>query len=379
MKKLTLFVLLLTLISCQSVEKSYDELLLPYYQPKHAVGFELFHLQGMKSTVIRITNPWQGAEGIVMDTFVQRDEEQPPKGFMGQVVPAGATRIVALSTTNIGMLACLGEEKRVVGVSGLQYVCNEYLTNPKNGVKDLGEEMQYETLVSLEPSLVICYGVSSAQQQMTDKLTELGIPYIYSSAYLEHSALGKSEWLVMYAELLDQFDKGVEKLEEIERNYNEAKALVDALPIEDRPTVMLNAPFNDAWVLPPVKSVTAELIRDAGAVPYTGKEEEGSVTQIGMEEAFAMLREADYWVGLGQMVKQYSDLPPALRAHRKDMKPVQLDHLYNNNAQMTEGGGSNYYEEGIVRPDIILRDLIEIFHPELQEHTLYFYRHVPVE
>ncbi len=375
----TLLALLLVLVSCRNEEKSYDELLQPYYQPEYAVGFSIYHLEGMQSTIIRITNPWQGAEDVVMDTFVQRQNEVPPKGFVGQVVRANPERLIALSTTNIGMLQCLGEEKRVVGVSGLQYVFNDYLTDPKNGVKDLGEQMQYETLVSLKPDIVFCYGVYDAQQMMTDKLEELGIPYLYSAAYLEQSALGKSEWLVVFAELLDMQEKGIERFRTIVDNYNEAKALTSSIPDTDKPTVMLNAPFNDTWVLPPLKSVTATLIRDAGAIPYTGKEEQGSVSNIGMEEAFSLLREADYWLGLGQMVKIYSELSPAIRAHSKDIRAVQLDHLYNNNAQLTLGGGSNYYQEGIVRPDIILRDLIEIFHPELQEHDLYFYRHVPTK
>ena len=206
----------------------------------------------------------------VMDTYVERNGEKAPEGFTGQVVKAGAERLVALSTTHVGMLEYLGYERRVVGVSGLQYLINDYLTDPKNGVVDLGEQMQYETLVGLRPDVVFCYGVSDAETLMTDKLEELGIPYIYSGAYLEPSALGKSEWVIMFAEILDQREKGISGFQQIVHNYQEALAIVANVPEEERPRVMLNTPFNDVWVLPAKQSVTASLIRDAGAIPETG-------------------------------------------------------------------------------------------------------------
>jgi iron complex transport system substrate-binding protein len=39
--------------------------------------------------------------------------------------------------------------------------------------------------------------------------------------------------------------------------------------------------------------------------------------------------------------------------------------VYNNNAKMDEGGGNDIWERGVAAPDIVLADLISIFHPEL--------------
>lgn len=378
LRHLSFYLIACLLFACGKESKSYEELLTPLYTPEYATGFTIYSIEGQESTIIRITNPWQGASGVVMDTYVERNGEKAPEGFTGQVVKAGAERLVALSTTHVGMLEYLGYERRVVGVSGLQYLINDYLTDPKNGVVDLGEHIQFETLVGLRPDVVFCYGVSDAETLMTDKLEELGIPYIYSGAYLEPSALGKSEWVIMFAEILDQREKGISGFQQIVSNYQEALAIAANVPEEERPRVMLNTPFNDVWVLPATQSVTASLIRDAGAIPETGEKEAGDVSHIGMEEALEKLSKADYWIGLG-MATSYKELPEVLQTHAKEIRPIQLDHLYNNNAIISEAGGTAYYQEGIVRPDLILKDLIEIFHPELQEHTLYFYRHIAVE
>ena len=215
LRHLSFYLITCLLFACGKESKSYEELLTPLYTPEYATGFTIYSIEGQESTIIRITNPWQGASGVVMDTYVERNGEKVPEGFTGQVVKAGAERLVALSTTHVGMLEYLGYERRVVGVSGLQYLINDYLTDPKNGVVDLGEHIQFETLVGLRPDVVFCYGVYDAETLMTDKLEELGIPYIYSGAYLEPSALGKSEWVIMFAEILDQREKGISGFQQI--------------------------------------------------------------------------------------------------------------------------------------------------------------------
>jgi iron complex transport system substrate-binding protein len=40
-------------------------------------------------------------------------------------------------------------------------------------------------------------------------------------------------------------------------------------------------------------------------------------------------------------------------------------------------GGNDYWESGIVHPDVILADLVKILHPDLlPDHELYYYQHI---
>lgn len=49
--------------------------------------------------------------------------------------------------------------------------------------------------------------------------------------------------------------------------------------------------------------------------------------------------------------------------------------VWNNNARMSPGGGNDYYESAALRPDLVLGDLIAIFHPEiLPAHGFAYYR-----
>jgi iron complex transport system substrate-binding protein len=50
-------------------------------------------------------------------------------------------------------------------------------------------------------------------------------------------------------------------------------------------------------------------------------------------------------------------------------------HVFNNDARSSLAGGNDYWESGTVRPDLVLADLIEVFHPDLlTDHSFVYYR-----
>jgi iron complex transport system substrate-binding protein len=49
--------------------------------------------------------------------------------------------------------------------------------------------------------------------------------------------------------------------------------------------------------------------------------------------------------------------------------------IYNHDAITNEAGGSDFFESGAIFPNIVLADLIKIFHPDLlPDHDLVYYR-----
>ena len=198
-----------------------------------------------------------------MSYFISRNGEQAPTGFTCLTIPAGAKRIVCMSSSYIAMLDALGQVNRIVAVSGIDYVSNPYILAHKDSIKDMGPEMNYELLLGLKPDIVLLYGIGDAQTAITDKLKELSIPYIYMGEYLEESPLGKAEWMVVLSELTDSREKGIEIFSEIPKRYLSLKALTES--VGQCPTVMFNTPWNDSWVMPSTKSYMAQLVADAGA------------------------------------------------------------------------------------------------------------------
>lgn len=368
---LSLLCLLLVTASCISNRKtSLEAFNQEVYTPEYASGFKIMGSEKAASTLIKVHNPWQGAKDVEMSYFISRKGEQTPAGFTGQTIPAGAQRIVCMASSYIAMLDALGQTDRIVAVSGIDYISNPYILAHKDSIKDMGPEMNYELLLGLKADVVLLYGIGDAQTAVTNKLKELAIPYIYMGEYLEESPLGKAEWLVALAELTDSREKGIETYREIPKRYNALKSLTKS--VEQRPTVMFNTPWNDSWVMPSTKSYMAQLVTDAGADYIYQDNTSNSSTPIGLETAYTLIQKADYWINQGSVTTL--DGLKALNPKFADAKSVREKTAYNNNLRLTPTGGNDYWESAVVRPDVVLRDLIRIFHPELVSDSLYYYR-----
>ena len=364
---------LLLLVSCVSNKKtSLEAFNQDIYTPEYASGFKILGADNVQSTLIQVFNPWQGAKDVEMSYFISRKGEQAPAGFTGPTIPAGAKQIVCMSSSYIAMLDALGQADRIVAVSGIDYVSNPYIIAHKDSIKDMGPEMNYELLLGLKPDVVLLYGIGDAQTAVTDKLKELSIPYMYVGEYLEESPLGKAEWMVALSELTDSREKGIEIFSEIPKRYQTLKDLTAS--VEQRPTVMFNTPWNDSWIMPSTKSYMAQLVNDAGADYIYKENTSNSSAPIGLETAYGLIQKADYWINVG-MASTLDELK-AVNPKFTDAKSVREKTAYNNNLRLTATGGNEYWESAVVRPDIVLRDLIHIFHPELVSDSLYYYRHL---
>jgi iron complex transport system substrate-binding protein len=51
--------------------------------------------------------------------------------------------------------------------------------------------------------------------------------------------------------------------------------------------------------------------------------------------------------------------------------------VFNNNLRSVPGGGNDYWESGVMHPDLVLADLVKILHPEIsQGKEFYYYRKI---
>ena len=289
-------VLMLALTSCHGSNSGTDDFNIPLYEPEYASGFRIDGAEGMKSTMITIDNPWQGADSVCMHLFIARDGEKIPEGDNIQVLEGDAERIVAMSSTHIAMLDALGKAENVVGVSGIDYITNPTVQAHRNSIGDIGFEgnINYELLLSLDPDIVLLYGVNGASS-MEGKLKELGIPFMYVGDYLEESPLGKAEWLVAISEITGNRHEGEKIFKEIPEHYKELKELV-AHEASSKPKVMINTPYNDTWFMPSSKSYAVQLIQDAGGDFIYHQDSGNESVAIDLEKAYELASQADIWL-----------------------------------------------------------------------------------
>lgn len=364
--------LILALTACSHGGTSVDEYNVSLYSPTYASGFDIKGAEGKESTIITVRNPWQGADSVSTRLFISRNGENAPQGFEGCVIDGDARRIVTMSSSHIAMLDALGATDHIVGVSGLKFISNSYIQAHRDSIADVGYDgnIDYELILSLSPDLVLIYGVNG-ESPMTAKLKELSIPYMYVADYLEESPLGKAEWLVALAEIIGQRPLGEDVFSHIPQNYHTLKQKVSKANLPT-PKVMINTPYNDIWYMPSSKSYAVRLIEDAGGKFLYDKNNGNTSVGIDLEEAYMLASDADIWLYPGmagslddvmKMVPKFTDTPPFVN-----------ELIFNNNLRSTPDGGNDYYESGIVHPDLMLRDLIKIFHPELVSEDFVYHK-----
>ncbi|MBP3290435.1 MAG: ABC transporter substrate-binding protein [Alistipes sp.] len=367
------------LVGCNAGRESFDvsRFTEEVYTPIYAKGFTIRHSAEDGATLITVQNPWQGAEGVEKMLLID------PRGKFSTVTNANlqriegeAARIVCLSSSHIAMLDALGQTERVVGVSGIDFITNDYIVKNRDRIGDVGYDnnMNYELLIALDADIVLLYGVK-AENSIERKLYELGIPYLYIGEYVEQSPLGKAEWLITVAEITGQRTEGIAQFKLIEQNYNSLlERVAQHIANQPRPRVMINTPYRDSWVLPPQHSYITTLVSDAGGDCYTSPGNGTASQPIDIEQALIYTESADLWINVGgcNSLRELTDQNPRFAATAVVTKGL----VYNNNARRTPQGGSDFWESGVVRPDLILKDLTTIFHPDVmgEEHTLYYYK-----
>lgn len=113
------------------------------------------------------------------------------------------------------------------------------------------------------------------------------------------------------------------------------------------------------------------MIEDAGG-DYVYKKNTGTTSEaIDLEEALSLVSLADYWINIGS-INTLQELKAEFPKF-KNATCIINENAYNNNLKKSEGGGNDCYESGVVNPDLILRDMIKIFHPELVTEIFTYY------
>ena len=332
-----------------------------YYYPVYAEGFEIIGNRDSESRVVRVRAQWQGNDSTASDLFLARGGELPPEGFTGQIVEGEAMRIAAMSSSHIAMLDLIGGTPRIKAVSGMRFISDSYIREHEDSIADIGSEADadFEKLVAARPDIVLLYGINSSSL-MENRLRSLGIPFVYIGEYIEKSPLGRAEWVVAIAEIAGCREKGEAAFRQIENRYLTLKDRVG--DPQKRPSVMLNVPYGETWFMASSGSSMAALLRDAGAEYVYSENSTNRTLPIDIEKALVLASGADFWLNVGNFrtIREITDAYPEF----KGIGAITGERVYNCDKRLTEGGGNDFWESGQARPDLVLEDLIRIFHPE---------------
>ena len=349
-------------ISCGSARKGGGQAALSdtLYKARYAAKFEIFG--SGDSLVLRVHNPWQGAANVFFDYQFAKNPERKP-------------RVICMSSSHVAYLDAVGRVDDIVGVSGRDFIANPKIQADRTPDVGYDNNLNYELIVSLKPDYVFVYEVAGENSASTQKLRQLGIPVIYVADYLEQHPLARAEWVVAFGAMVGRMEEAEMLFREIATSYESTKDSVGRIG-GIKPRVMLNSPYRDVWYVPGDRSYIVQLVEDAGG-DYLAQGVDDDISRpISSETAFTLMSRADIW--LHPSIGENTVEKIRNQHHRFACLPVvSRGDIYNNNARSTPQGGSDFWESGALRADLIIADLAKIFYPQhFPAHELYYYRRV---
>ncbi|MFW6264017.1 MAG: ABC transporter substrate-binding protein [Cyanobacteriota bacterium] len=340
----------------------------------YAEGFQVEYFNHYK--VISVLNPWRNAEVTFQYVLVQCGTPIPDGFEEAQVVEVPVENVVSLSTTNIPHLEKLGRLDRLIAV-GRPEIVNTPAVREKieqgemPGVRK-GSSLNFELLLSLDPDLVMTFGTGNQEFDTFPKLIELGIPTGIIAEYMESSPLGQAEWIKFTALFFNQEEKAESVFTDIATRYEKRRKI--AQNVSNRPTVLTGFNRSGTWSVSGGNSYVAQYLADAGANYLWAENKSSGSVPLDFEAVYAKGRGADYWLHVSQDWETLEEIIAQDQRYAK-FQAIQENQVYNNDARLNANGGNDFWESGMVNPDVILADLIKILHPELlPEHELVYYR-----
>ena len=318
-------------------------------------------VKGEGYTEARLRNPWDTTALLHTYILVEKDKPLPNRLPEGTLVRTPLSNTLVYTAVHCNLIQELGAVQSIGGICELQYIkVPEIIEGCRNGsIVNAGEgtNPDMEKIIDLHPDALLLspYENSGGHGQVE----KLKIPIIECADYMETSALGSAEWIRFYGLLFHQSAKADSIFAIVEKNYNELKALAISQPTQ--PKVMCELKSGSAWYVPGGNSTTGKLYNDAGGDYLFDHYPNSGAVPLSFETVFDKAQDADVW-----LMKYNQPTDKTLSDIRKDYSPYARFKAFKDG--QVYGCNTNYaayYEDFPFHPDLVLKDLIKIFHPSL--------------
>jgi iron complex transport system substrate-binding protein len=363
------------LLSCNSNENKNNkeknsEIINEPIENKYSSGFEI--IKNDSGFVLNIKDRFSESGNSINTYYLQTSDI---KNSDNPAIQIPVRKAICLSTTHCAFISALDEIETIKGISGVNYVFNEKILDliSQDKIVDIGYDKQinYEKVISLAPDVIFAFGVDNSSMSAYQKFVDIGIPVVYVGDFLEAVPLGRTEWIKFFGCFYDKLDYAVEYFDSIEKCYN---SLLNKKSIrgQEKPKVLVGLPWKGTWWVPGGNSFFANYIYDAGgSYIYDNNDKQESIPYT-IEEVFSTAKDVNIWLHPNAAVSKEQIYQTEERL--KNFPPCTKSLIYNNNKRTSNLGGNDFWESGIIHPDIILRDLYQIFYPDPEsKDSLYYY------
>ena len=324
--------------------------------PKYATGYQVKSQDGMR--LVDVGDDYHFAL-VTSDEVHSTGSVQVPDGYTKVRVPIKNT--ICMTALQLSNFTILDAHDVVKGLTGTKNLFNkDILQRVKDGrIVKIGTEGNFDTEMVLAANPDVIF-ISPFKRGGYDAIKETGITLVPHLGYKELNPLGQAEWIKFVGMFIGKEKEACDIFAGIEQRYNELKE--KTLHVDKRPTVTSGEMHYGNWHAVGGKNYLAQIFRDAGA-DYVIHDDETAGEDLEFEKMYELAANADYWRILNSYPGEFSyEALKASEPRNELFKSFKERKVIYCNMKQTP-----YYEISPVEPDVLLKDFVAIFHPELVE------------
>ncbi len=337
-----------------------------------------YRIVDMRASIITWGGDAKGPEQSVRLLLVPRDGQVP--SLTGDL--AGATvvrtpvqRIAVNLAPFEAMLRAIDADDRVVAVGGAKSWDDDLRGRVLAGeIAQIGYGWhlppQLDALVAARPDVLLMSMGDLGHTQHLDRIRGFGIPVVPVFLDAETSYMGKVDYLRLVGMLTGREAQADAYVAMVADNVARLKQAAAAQP----PKTVIAAWFagGDRWMAT-VRNGDGQLLRDANGVNLLAEPDSpkrDAYVRIGTETLLARGREAECWIARDSHSNSFGEraVLAQFRAYR-DGCMFAADGMTKPAADAFD-----LYETAVIRPDLVLGDLVRMLHPALRDQPFLYVR-----
>ncbi|MEM7202926.1 MAG: ABC transporter substrate-binding protein [Planctomycetota bacterium] len=349
----------------------------------HAETFKVYERDGVRivdfnAPVISWGGDAKGANQTARVVLVPKDVEPPP--LTGELESAVLVRTpVQRIAVNYGFLEAivneLGVADRLVAVGGVKSYDDDIRERARKGeIAQIGygwhAPPKIDTLVGAEPDVLFMVLGDLGHAEHYARIKGLGVPVVPVFLEAETGYMGPVDYVRLVGMFTGREDEAEAFAAMVADNVADWKARAAERPKRQ----VLSAWFagSGRWMVT-VRNNENQLIEAAGGVNPMAQSDDTHLdhfVHMGSEQLLEEARDADCWVIRDSHSQPFEDV-----AYLRHFKAWREGNLFAaDGSQKSEADAFAIYDTGPIRPDLKLRNLVKMLHPEIVDEPYVYIR-----
>lgn len=349
----------------------------------HAQTFQVFERDGyrivdLRAPVISWGGGAQGPDQTARVVLVPKEQEPP--ALVGDLEGAVVVRTpVERIAVNYGFLeaivTALEIEDRLVAVGGVKNYNDDIRARARAGeLAQLGYGWHMpphiDPLLASEPDVFLMVLGDLGHAEHYERIKSLGVPVVPIFFEAETTYMGPVDYVRLIGMMSGRDAEAEAFVSMVAENVRNLKALV----AEVQPRKVLGSWYagGSRWMVT-VRNADSSLLEDAGGVNVMAEPDDirlDDFVRVGTEVLLEKARDIDCWI-----IRDTHSIPFEDVDVLRNFKAWREGCLFaGDGMSKPEADAFDIYETGIIRPDLILGDMVAMLHPGLRDREFLYYR-----